>query len=57
MKIIALLVLLLLPITGTMAQIRYAMTFNLRYASPNDGENVWKKRKETVVDLLKKIQS
>ena len=29
------------------------MTFNIRYNTPNDGENWWKLRKEEVVESLK----
>jgi endonuclease/exonuclease/phosphatase family metal-dependent hydrolase len=28
------------------------MTFNIRYANPNDGDDYWEKRKEQVVDLI-----
>ncbi len=30
-----------------------AMTFNLRYASPQDGENVWNKRRDEVAQLIR----
>lgn len=31
-----------------------AMTFNIRYANPDDGENAWKHRKTAVIDLIKR---
>lgn len=36
------------------AQSLKVMTYNLRYDTPNDGVNEWGKRKQKVVDLLKK---
>ncbi len=32
------------------------MTYNLRYANPEDGENYWEHRKESVVELIKTYQ-
>lgn len=34
------------------AQVESAMTFNIRYDNPNDGENQWSNRREALVDLL-----
>ena len=33
-----------------------AMTFNIRYDSPHDGDNIWQNRKEGLTDLLLKRQ-
>lgn len=32
------------------------MTFNIRYANPNDGNNVWENRKELVYNVFKKYK-
>ena len=38
--------------TFSFAQTTSAMTYNIRYDTPNDGENWWEKRKEAVVALI-----
>ena len=32
------------------------LTFNIRYANPNDGDNIWENRKELVYKILKKYK-
>lgn len=53
MKIILLLIsILVLGGTSTYAQDYTAMTYNIRYSTPNDGENWWELRKEWVADVV-----
>lgn len=40
-----------------MAQTYRIMTFNIRYASPNDGENIWEKRASSVGEIMQKSQA
>ena len=32
------------------------MSYNIRYASPNDGPNLWQKRKDEMINILRKIK-
>ncbi len=46
-------IILLLATIGVLAQDFSAMTYNIRYNTPNDGENWWEKRKAWVADVIK----
>lgn len=53
MKIYILAILIsFLAISSTKAQDYSAMTYNIRYSTPNDGENWWELRKDWVADVL-----
>jgi endonuclease/exonuclease/phosphatase family metal-dependent hydrolase len=53
MKIILLLIsILVLGETALYAQDYTAMTYNIRYSTPSDGENWWELRKEWVADVV-----
>lgn len=51
-KLIFILICSLLVFSSNYAQTKI-MTFNIRYDTPNDGENWWELRKDDVVELLK----
>ncbi len=53
MKFIKLLSLLLLTAQITLAQEVNVMSYNIRYDNPNDNENWWGNRKESVLDIIK----
>jgi endonuclease/exonuclease/phosphatase family metal-dependent hydrolase len=42
-----------LLLSGSVAAQYSAMTYNIRYSTPNDGENWWEHRKEWVADLTR----
>ncbi|MBC8215297.1 MAG: endonuclease/exonuclease/phosphatase family protein [Candidatus Marinimicrobia bacterium] len=50
--IINTLTLLALALTLSFGQGITLMTYNIRYDNPNDGENIWKNRKETLVNQI-----
>jgi len=52
-KIILIFLLSLGIITNISAQSIKAMTYNIRYDNPNDGENRWDKRKDFLADQIK----
>ncbi len=45
-------IILLLSPSNSLAQDYTAMTYNIRYNTPNDGENWWELRKEWVADVV-----
>lgn len=52
-KLITLLTLSLLLLASCGKNVKTtAMTFNIRYASPHDGVNIWDNRKDLVVDVF-----
>jgi endonuclease/exonuclease/phosphatase family metal-dependent hydrolase len=52
MKTIQITLLIFFSISNVFAQSQSAMTYNIRYASPNDGKNSWDNRKTELVDLI-----
>lgn len=53
MRTIYLTLLVVLLSTPVLYSQHSAMTYNIRYSTPNDGENWWEHRKEWVADLLR----
>jgi endonuclease/exonuclease/phosphatase family metal-dependent hydrolase len=50
---LALIAILLSLSNATLGQTTKLMTYNIRYANPNDGENYWENRKEKLAGLIK----
>jgi len=53
LRFVSLLAVVLFAVTGIAAEPLRVVTYNIRYASPNDGEDVWPNRVETVATFLR----